>query len=1150
MFEITGLKISGFKSFADRTSIPIEMGLTGIVGPNGCGKSNILEAFRWVMGETSAKQLRGGSMDDVIFAGTQSRAQSNIASVTLTATLKAGAILPFAGFDDQTHIEITRRMERNKGSKWTINHKHLRAKDIRLLFADVSSGSRSSSIVSQGQITQIIQQEGTAIRALIEDAAGISGLTPRRAETLQRLERTKANLVEVAHLLELEQTKLSSYQKDVKQLQKYKELSLKIEELEQLYFGLSLYQALKNYEMTRDLLQQKITRKQVLSHKIININKEMTLIEAEKISLKHQEGELFDHIQAQETKLAQFVQKQQQYAADIQNNQKQQNLIKEDLENFEQQAKARQEEYQQSHLQFEHNRKIMDSHQQKDQQLKQEFNILQQKLDIAMKNYDAAKEQHHRWQGQMETLQTLRLQYQEQLNRQDQKQKQLEKQSIEPTDFNALIAKQETIITKKQQQIQQYLQQQKKLSQQSGKQQSLVDELRQKHHEYILQQKSLETEQQSLKRLLQNHQTNNDQILDMLVIAEKWINPILAALQSKARLPLLQHDDKLSYWRKDFTSSQEILTAWKELTCLAEVMSSPPAWLQPLLNQGFIVPSDAFAFEHQNILKPGQYFVSMEGKMWSWDGTIYPSFDAGAAEILIQKQRLGEVQTELNLLNQQQQQIQKQLDQEQQKAQNYKQQLQQCSADINQVKHKQQQAQKEQVSLNAQQQIQIAKLESYQLQMQELKLGTQEAQKNLDQTQAQLKQHQEVKEPPLTKAKLAYEASKKTFDQMQNQMQQQQQEFTRLTQENTHLKALLSRLEGEIKLQSAQKNTLQNRLEQLLQDYDHLQENKPSNCVQEQIKEQITQEKQNYRQTQKKHEELLLYIQKLEYQLKEAQKQRDHTQQAIEDLEQQTEQHKQQAQIFKTNIQQHFDISSEQLLALLTTQQKQSVQDLRALENEIIHHKGKREGLGQIDFAAAKNLENQQIVIDDIINNQADLTQALEKLEKAIDRLDKEAREKLTTAFAQVEGHFERIFKQLFGGGSCRLTWVGSNDPLQAGVAVMASPPNKKLQLLSLLSGGEQTLTATALLFAVFSCRPSPICILDEVDAPLDDHNVERLCNLLDNMSQQLNTKFLIITHHRITMAKMDQLFGVTMINQGVSNLVSVNLKQAESIRE
>lgn len=1151
MFAITGLKISGFKSFADRTNIPIEKGLTGIVGPNGCGKSNILEALRWVMGETSAKQLRGSSMDDVIFAGTQVRAQSNIASVSILAELAPNAILPFAGFDNQTQIEITRRMERNKGSRWTVNHQQMRAKDIRLLFADASSGSRSASIVSQGQITQIIQQEGTAIRGLIEDAAGISGLTPRRTEALQRLERTRANLIEIDHLLELEQTKLTNYQKDVRQLQKYKELSLQIEELERLYFGLSLYQALKNYQATQELLQRQTARKQALSHKIISINKEATSIEAEKISLKRQEVKIFDQIQSQETSLAQLIQQQQQYKNDIQNNQQQQNIISNDLADFEKQALSQKEKHKQNLLKFENNQHIIKDYQQKTKDLEQELQSRNNQLNVIANDYDIVKEQYQKWQGQMETLKALQMQYQEQIKRYQQKQVQLKQQKIETKDFDHLILEQNNVVTETKQEIQNFLDQLHEKKQKLQKQQSLVEQLNQEQHQYKLQKESLVTEQQSLHRLLKNHQTTDNQILDILTIPKQWIHPILAALQAKARLPLLKHDDKQSYWRKDFASTeQQTTTAWQDLTCLAEVMDNIPTWLKPLLRQGFIVTSDAFAFEHQYALKPGQYFVSMSGKMWNWDGTIYPNFDAGAAEILLQRQRLSELDQKLQILEHKHQAIKEEYTQQQQKFNDAKQELQQYDIKIKQAEHRQQQAQKLQISLSAQKQVQEAKIEAYNVQEQTLKADIEEVQKHLDQTEAQLKLHQETKEPPLAKAKADYENIKQAFEQSQHQMQQYEKELMRLTQENSHLTNLLSHLGDEIKQHDKQKEILQKRLQQLVQEYDSLQKQKTSNINQDQIKEQITQAKQTYRETQKKHEELLLYMQKLDYQLKEAQKQREGLVQNLDELDQQAELHKQHMQNMKVKIEQHFDLSGEQLLEMLTPKQKQESYDLRKLENEIIHCKGKREGLGQIDFDAAKNLQQQQNKIDDIIRNQADLTQALEKLEKAINTLDKEAREKLTAAFEQVSMHFERIFKLLFGGGSCHLTWIGSSDPLQAGVAVMASPPNKKLQLLSLLSGGEQTLTATALLFAVFSCKPSPICVLDEIDAPLDDHNVQRLCALLDSMSKQLNTRFLIITHHRITMAKMERLFGITMMQQGVSRLVSVSLKQAESISE
>ena len=795
--EFKKIYLNGFKSFAEKTNFIIEQGLTGIVGPNGCGKSNIVESLRWCMGETSAKSMRGTGMEDVIFSGTSNKPSKNIAevSVSLSNNNKSGPI-QYKDFDD---IEIRRKIEKDKGSKFYINNKEVRAKDVQMFFADLSTGAHSPSLISQGRIGALVTAKPTDRRTILEEAAGISGLHVRRHEAELRLNGAENNLKRADELRRQQEKQLLNLQKQAEEAQKYKMISDEIKRIEAgLYF-------LKLKEIDDEIkIENEINNE---------AEKEVSIFNAQ---LKEIEDKINNNIQ----KL---------------------NPVRE--KNIENLSKI-------------------------------------QRLNLELQGID---DESNRIKNEIENIKNSLKTLQEDEDR--------EKSIVIDANSN-----------------------EKRLKEEKG---DLID----------LDSKYYETEKQSNKDLEVSKSKLDNQIdkIKDLILKKQNQEAIISLDDCKALI-----DTYANYYSKNenikkdsIKRSQRIKTIEIEIDSWKNLLSNSQKMLNELSERQTKFSNKLEEFENQP-----QSQAEKKGKIS--ENLRLSENDRNESEIYI-----NQLENEIIDLRRQ---------------------------------------------LSAKKESSI-----------------------------------EIRERKASSGATIDGLNKRRID-------------------------LLDRIEDDLKLKEVDLLEFSN-LEKL--------ENLPDALTQEEL-------------------------------LDEKKRQRDK--------------------------------------------------------------------LGSVNLRADEETSKYQDEIKKMEDDRQDLVTAIIKLKESINELNQKGRERLLEAFEKVNRKFNDVYTKLFNGGNAKLELVDSDDPLDAGLEMLVSPPGKRLQSITLLSGGEQALTALSLIFAVFLTNPSPICVLDEVDAPLDDANVTRFCNLLDELTKITSTRFIIVTHHALTMSKMDRLYGVTMPEKGISQLVAVDLQKAESM--
>ena len=807
------LEISGFKSFFDKTDFYIEEGLTGIVGPNGCGKSNIVESLRWCMGETSAKSMRGSGMEDVIFVGTSNRPAKNISEVSIQIQNfeKDGP----TQYNELDEITVTRRIERNKGSKYFINQKEVRARDAQTFFADLSTGAHSPSLISQGRIGSLVTSKPAERRAILEEAAGISGIHARREEAEARLEAAENNLKRADELKKQQEKQLDNLRKQAEEATRYKEISKEIKSIEAgLYFL-----------------------------KLSSIEKEKTAF-AEKLS--EQDDEL--------------------------------SAVKIDLS---------------------HNNQLLDEENKRlaplrDRRMETQASL--QKLNLEMSNLD---EEESRIKNLQVKLQN----------------------SIET--LNSDLEREKSI--------------------------SLDASLNEKR---IFEEKNelLKTEKE-----LSETETRTQKDLN----------------QSKASLQKLQNQlDEIISEIEGYIDSEKKLTR--------DLFEK----LKKMVNQ---------------ITSSQEQYASTYGKN-----------ESIKSDSIKRRGRIKNIDIEFE---------------------NWK----------------------------------------------NLKSNSGKMIKELDARK--------------NKVKLEINENQKNPEKIATTKGQNIQNIENTKKRNEELNVELDKAEEKY-------NLINQNLKEIQEKFSILRENKARS---EATLEGIEKRKKD-----------LIYSIKNDLKL--------------------------------NNENDLLSISN------LNTLAPENYPNLEKQELTLEKIKKQREALGSVNLRADEETQKYQDEIKKMEDDRADLYSAIVKLKASIDELNQKGREKLLDAYAKVNRKFNEVYTKLFNGGSAKLELVDSDDPLEAGLEMLVSPPGKRLQSITLLSGGEQALTALSLIFAVFLVNPSPICVLDEVDAPLDDANVTRFCALLDELVNITQTKFIIISHHALTMSRMHRLYGVTMPEQGVSQLVAVDLEKAEEL--
>ena len=849
--------LTGFKSFVERTPFFIEKGLTGIVGPNGCGKSNIVEAIRWCMGETSAKSMRGSGMEDVIFSGTANKTSKNIAEVSLTLdnSDKDGPIQ----FKELDLINIKRRIEKDKGSRYFINDKEVRAKDVQTLFADLSTGAHSPSMISQGRIGALVTAKPTDRRLILEEAAGISGLHVRRHESELRLNSAENNLKRADELRRQQEKQLENLKKQAAEATKYKSISEEVKKIEAGLYYIKLNEIEKELSTTKEIMGESDDE---ISGLTIEINHNNNLLEESNNKLKP----LRD-------KNIEILSKLQRLNLELQN-----------LDEEEKRAKTEKEKLIKSQdtvkTDIDREKNIISEAQSNERRLSEEKNNL---IDTEKKYYDLEKQ----------TESDL------QINTEELKKEQ---------DKLEIISKNLSLST-------------------HGK-------------NYISYLNNINQNLENAKTQIENNENQK---------AKSTIDNIIIAINDETkRLESISAE----------SSAEEITELTSKIRFAQEKYASALS-------------------KHESI----------------------------KTETIKRKERIKNIESEI---------------------QNWK------NLSFN--------SEKMSKELHGRMDKIIIELENITKLPEIIAIKKGKLMQNTSDTENQ----KEDLTKELIKAENEYQEINKQLKAVEQKMM--------LARENKARSGATS--EG-----------LENRKKDLI-----------------------------------------------------------------------------------GNIKNDLNIKEKDLLNNSDLKDSKMLPNVVEQEDKLDARKNERERLGSVNLRADEETENYKTTIKKMEKDREDLVSAISKLRNSINELDQKGRERLLNAFEKVNRKFNEVYTKLFNGGIAKLELVDSDDPLEAGLELLVSPPGKRLQSISLLSGGEQALTAMSLIFAVFLTSPAPICILDEVDAPLDDANVTRFCALLDELTKITDTKFVIITHHALTMSRMDRLYGVTMSEKGISQLVSVDLQKAEEL--
>lgn len=1144
------LRLTGFKSFVDPTDLLIKDGLTGVVGPNGCGKSNLLEALRWVMGENRPKAMRGGGMEDVIFAGASSRPARNFAEVSLV--IDNSQRLAPAGFNEEDQLEIVRRITRDVGSAYKVNTKDVRARDVQMLFADASTGAHSPALVRQGQISELINSKPKARRRILEEAAGISGLYQRRHEAELKLKGAEQNLARVDDVVDQLASQLATLDRQARQAARYRTIGEELRKAE----GLLLYRRWREADEARlaaeEELRSRVTaaaQAEAEARKIAKMRAELDaglppLREEEAIAaailqrlavqrdtLKDQEAQALQSIETLKNRILQM-------GKDIEREAGLNRDAGETIERLEWEARELQKASEghedkleiASEMAHEAALVLQDRETEMSQQtedvarLSARHQSAQRMLDDVRKTLARSEAEALKARDAVATAQQASEQAQANFEAAEEEAElaQATAENAEETLMEAEAARAET--------------------------QSREADVRAERSEAEGELNALRAEVTALAKLLERDTAEGGQILDRLQVEMGFEKALGAALADDLRAPQVEGDGP-SGWTElpDYDEAQALPPG---VPPLSNHVSVPDVLARRMAQIGLIDPEDAPRL--QPLLQPGQRLVSLEGDLWRWDGYRAWAEDAPSAAAL----RLQQL-NRLEELKQQSEHAGTRAD----AARAAHEALTQRLADLTRADQAARQARRDADRLVNEASRRLSRAEADMTlagsKLESLGMAVERHEDEAMESRARVVEAEEAlgELDDLSEARAAVEDLKLTVEAAR---------MTMMTKRSAHDEV---RREGEARLRRSQEVTKEisgwkHRLETASKRSSELADRK------EESEEDLAEAMALPEEIAEKREELGEAIEAAEARRKEAadvlaeaeaalrlaeQGERD-AERAASDArearagsEARAEAARETVALTVERIDEVMQVTPQKLLETLDTN-PEDMADAEALEQDVNRLKRQRDALGAVNLRAEEDAKEVREEHGSLVDEKADLEEAIKALRSGIANLNKEGRERLLTAFEQVNSNFSLLFTHLFGGGEANLELIESEDPLDAGLEIMCQPPGKKLSTLSLLSGGEQTLTAMALIFAVFLANPAPICVLDEVDAPLDDANVTRFCDLLDEMCRRTDTRFLIITHHAVTMARMDRLFGVTMQEQGVSQLVSVDLKKAEAL--
>nr|WP_111301971.1 AAA family ATPase [Paracoccus saliphilus] len=1142
------LRLNGFKSFVDPTDLVIREGLTGVVGPNGCGKSNLLEALRWVMGENRPTAMRGEGMEDVIFAGTTRRNARAHAEVSLTIDNR-GRLAP-AGFNDDDQFDITRRITRDAGSAYKIAGKDVRARDVQMLFADASTGAHSPALVRQGQISELINAKPKNRRRILEEAAGISGLYARRHEAELKLNGAEANLTRVDDTLDQLSAQAAALARQARAAAKYREIgaALRLAEGVLLYrrwaeaeaarqaAGAALQAAVRAAAEAGSASDQARARREAAEAALPDLREEeqvaaaiLSRVTVEREALAAAEARAAEAIAGLAARIGQLdrdIDREEALNRDA--GEVVERLAREKAEldkagkghedrldaaaaRAEEAAEAlREVEARLAELTDEAAR-LAARHQSAERlvaDLRAMFDRAERSAAEAAEAVARANEAGEAAAAALDQADAAQDQARDRVDAAEDALAQAEASRAEAETSEAAA--------------------------------------RAARSEAEGEAAALGAEMAALRRLVERGRSGGSTLLDQVQVARGYEVAFGAALGDDLRAGVTETG---SGWHNlpDWDVPQPLPAGARPL---GPHVVGPGALARRLSQTGLVLDAEQGA-ALQPQLRPGQRLVTPEGDLFRWDGLRVMAGEASSAAAL-HLQKVNELARITGQSNEAQARAFVAVEaHEDARA---------ALAETTQIEKSARDARREaerllsdaaRAATRAESDLALAasRAEAARGELARHQADAADARGRLTEAEAQL-----AALPDRADAAAASEHARTGVEAARIATMTRRAALDELRRDAT---ARVKRLQEIAKEESGWRLRLQQagtRASELAARRDaardELAEAQAQPAILADRRMVLTEREDQSRTRLDRARDALGAADEAARAAALAEREAERAASEARELRAARKARAEAAEtagaMARDRILEETEQTPDQLRASLGDFDQTAPAD--ALEDQVARLRAAREALGAVNLRADEDKRALEADRDRLAAEKTDLQEAIRKLRAGISSLNREGRERLLTAFDTVNGNFATLFTTLFGGGEARLVLVESDDPLEAGLEIMCQPPGKRLSTLSLLSGGEQTLTAMALIFAVFLANPAPICVLDEVDAPLDDANVSRFCDLLDEMTRRTDTRFLIITHHAVTMARMDRLFGVTMVEQGVSQLVSVDLKRAEAL--
>jgi chromosome segregation protein len=1146
--KLTRLRLIGFKSFVEPTDFEIEPGLTGVVGPNGCGKSNLVEAVRWVMGEASYKAMRASEMDDVIFSGNTGRPARNHAEVSVVvdnADRKAPAV-----FNDIDTLEVSRRIMREQGSVFRVNGREVRARDVAMLFADASTGSRSPALVHQGRIGEIIQARPDQRRRLLEEAAGISGLHARRHEAELRLRAAEQNLARVEDVIGQLAAQVASLKTQARQAVRYRNISGQVRRTEALLLHLRWTGAqaeVADAEHTKDeairVVADRTSEQTVATTRQTEAAAALPALRDDEARAAAALQRLIiarDVLEREEarakSRIAELDRRLEQYAADL----AREHTLAADaaaaLERLDAEEQTLKAEAQANAAQLSG---VNDRVAAADTTLatsEQAFTALTGALaDLTAKRNQlhGALRDHEQRAARLEAeLANIDAG----LAATDSGQPDLEALGTALANAQAALADAETVA---------------RAAEAAHLQaRSAVDAAREPHATAERRVQRLETEAKTIGKILAVENKNLwPPVMDSLFVTEGYEKALGAALGDDLDAPA-DRSAPMHWGGAALDLSDPVLP--EGVQALSAFVQAPPELARRLAQIGVVERGDGARLA--SALKPGQRLVSREGDFWRWDGfAVAAHAPTGAARRLAERGRLqaiegelegarGEVEAKRHIVEAADAALAAAATAETAARAHWRE-----TQHLTDTAREDFAAAEREISRNA------ARISALKEARQRTGAGRDEAMTargetetalaalpataDLDIKLAAVNEDIARDRAALAEVRVEAQAIAREAELASRRLQAIAAERAEWDERKGKAAAQIATI-GE---RTAEAKTERADLETAPQKFAEqrtlmIGEVETATAARRSAADRLAEAETNLADADKAARLAVEAVGEARAEAARAEERRDGANRRLADI--------------AHEIRDLLDVEPVGAAEIAELKPDEALPEISEVEGKLDRIRKERERLGSVNLLAEQELNEVEGQHSKLIAERDDLVEAIRRLRQGIHSLNGEARERLLASFATVNTNFQKLFTELFGGGNAELQLIESEDPLEAGLEIMAKPPGKKPVTLSLLSGGEQALTALALIFAVFLTNPAPICVLDEVDAPLDDYNVERFCDLLDEMTRSTDTRFVIITHNPITMARMNRLYGVTMAERGISQLVSVDLEGAVKLRE